>query len=447
MRVIILLLAALTLVFSTSAQFWVTTDGPPAASTCMATNSKGHVFVGTTFSKVYRTMNRGATWEELNQGIDDGGPDVFSISQIKVDADDVLYASIDGLGIFKSGDDGQTWQKMDIGIATTKTARLTVDVRQLPGQPTHILVGSDDGAIRLRMRFSNDNGASFAAIPMTTLPAATSSLFEVFLSPKTSKIFCSVAYNKGLYRSENLGISWKRIDNGDGNASESDDLYTTFAADVNGNIYVGRNALPGSTRTENAVVLKSTNDGETWQYLLAGWDNRNITNNRISAISFGSNGDMWVTTQKNSGPFRCGNYGGSPWAVVSSGLPGDGRASGVVVNRDNHIFIAPYGEPVYRHLDPLSVNEFGMALIHSTVAPNPSTDRFSVAIGVDVPSRISIDLLNVAGQRLVETFSATMVPGEANTVAFATGSLPQGVYTLRVTSNGVVSVQNVVITR
>jgi len=447
MRVSVFLLALVTLTLSASSQFWTSTGGPPASSSCLATNSKGHVFVGTPFSKVYRSADRGVTWEQFDQGIDDGGPTFYSISQIKVDEDNVLYAAIDGLGIFKSLNDGQSWQKMDIGLTTSKTARMTVDVRKLPGQETRILVGSDDGAKRLRMRLSSNNGVSFDSIPMTGLPGATSSLFEVFLSPTSGKIFCSVAYNKGLYRSENLGVTWKRIDNGDGNSNESDDLYTTFAADKDGNIYVGRNALPGSDRTKNAVVLKSTNDGEQWSYLLSGWDNRDITNNRISAISFGANGNMWVTTEKNSGPFMATNYGAGPWSVVSSGISGDGASTGIVVTKDNHVFVAPSGEPIYRHLDPSSVSESAASMIHTQVMPNPASDRITLTVVVDVASTVYVDLLNIAGQRVIDGYSASLTPGESNRVSLSTTALPQGVYTMRAYANGSVTAQSVIIAR
>ena len=447
MRVLILALVIAVSSISLAAQYWQSTDGPPAASTCMVTNSKGHVIVGTPFSKVYRTTNRGVTWEAFDEGIDDGGANFYPVSQISVNRFDVLYAAVNGIGVLRSTNDGQTWQKLNVGITIGPNSRITVDTKTPDVGETQVFVGIDAGAANLRAQFSNDGGNSFIAIPLTALPGATSSLFEVFLSPNSNKMFVSVAYNKGLFRSIDSGKVWKRIDNGDGNSNESDDLYRTFASDVNGNLYVGRNALPGSAKTTNAVVIKSTNDGETWSYLLNGWDNRDVTNNRISAISFGPNGDMWVATDKNSGPFRGTNFGES-FVVVTDGVAGDGSATGVVATRFNDVFIAPTGGPVHRHLDPANGVEENLPFVVRTgIMPNPANDRVIVSVEVEKPSSVDVDLLNVAGEQVIEPLRTFVVPGSASRISLTTSNIPQGVYTLRAIANGVATMKTVVIAR
>ena len=449
MRLLILAFVAIVCSSVVSAQYWQSTDGPPAASTCMVTNSKGHVIVGTPFSKVYRTTNRGTTWEAFDEGIDDGGANFYPVSQISVNKFDVLYASVNGLGVLRSTNDGQTWQKLNVGIAIGPNSRISVDTKTPDVGETQVFVGVDAGASALRAQFSDDGGNSFISIPLqgTGIAGATSSLFEVFLSPNSNKMFVSVAYNKGLYRSTNRGALWRRIDNGDGNSNESDDLYRTFASDVNGNLYVGRNALPGSTLTTNAIVLKSTDDGEKWTYLTNGWDNRDITNNRISAISFAANGDMWVTTEKNSGPFRGPNFGSS-FTVVTDGLTGDGAATGVVITKFNDIFIAPTGDPVHRHLDPANgVEETMPFVVRTGIMPNPANDRVSVSLEVEKPTNVDVDLLNVAGERVIESHKTFVVPGSAGRISLTTSNIPQGVYTLRAIANGVATMKTVVIAR
>ncbi|MBK7185203.1 MAG: hypothetical protein IPH85_04620 [Ignavibacteria bacterium] len=67
MRVLFLTIVTIVVTTTASAQFWQNTDGPPSASTCMVTNSKGHVIVGTPFSKIYRTTDRGNVVGPLRQ--------------------------------------------------------------------------------------------------------------------------------------------------------------------------------------------------------------------------------------------------------------------------------------------------------------------------------------------------------------------------------------------
>ncbi|MCX6139779.1 MAG: T9SS type A sorting domain-containing protein [Candidatus Kapabacteria bacterium] len=445
----VLIVATLLALITSSAQsqFWQSSDGPPAASTCMVTNSKGHVIVGTPFSKIYRSTDRGTSWQSFDEGIDDGGTNFFPFNQISVSANDHLYAAINGLGVYKSTNDGVSWTKIDFGIPVSPNSRITVDTKTPPGEQTQVFIGLDAGSSKIRAQFSSDGGATFIPIPLTGLPSATSALFEVFLSPNSNKMFVSVSYNKGLFRTTDRGASWRRIDNGDGNSNESDDLYKTMTSDVNGNLYVGRNALPGSSKITNAVVLKSTNDGEQWSYLLTGWDTRTITNNRISAISFAPNGDMWVTTEKNSGPFKGTNYGSS-FAVVTDGLIGDGSSSGIVVTKDNHVFVAPIGDPVYRHLDPTSVDEETLPrIIRTDVAPNPANERVGVSFFMEETTPVIVDLINVAGERVIEGHQMSAAAGMENKVWLSTSLLPQGVYTLRVVSRGSVTTKNVVIAR
>lgn len=432
-----------------SAQFWQNTEGPPSESTCLTTNSKGHVFVGTPYSKVYRSTDLGSTWEPFDNGIDDGGPVWYVVNHLVIDAKDHLYAAVNGVGILKSTNDGQSWSKLDLGQAVARNARLSVSVRNAEGGVTHVMAGYDAGASALKCFFSDNNGTSFVDVPVgqaNGIPNGTSSLFEVFISPNSGKMFISVAYNKGLFRTTNMGQLWRRIDNGDGSSNESDDLYQTFAADANGNLYVGRNALPNSGKTENAVVLKSTNDGDNWSYLLNGWDNRNITNNRISAISFGPNGDMWVGTEKNSGPFRSPNYG-ELFSVVSDGLEGDGATAGLVVTKDNNVFIAPTGGFVYRHLVTSSVEESLPFVVRTGIAPNPASDRVGVTLAAESAQRVTVDLLTAAGERAIEGMTMTVDTGGEQRVWLNTIELPNGVYMVRVAANGRATVTPVVVAR
>lgn len=429
MRLIALLCTALLLVspHPSVGQFWQVTTGPAASAVCLATNSKGHVFAGTDYSKVYRTTDKGETWDFSDRGIDDG-INFVTISGIKVGANDVLYASVNGVGVVRSTDDGQTWQKLNLGFQVSSASRIYVDTKIQPGGVTSLFVGYDNGPADLRMCLSADNGETFVNIPRSNIPTATSALFEVFQSPNSDKLFVLVAYNKGLYRSTNKGTSWTRIDS-DPQSGESDDNFRVMTHDEKGHLYIGRNALPGSTRSKNAVVMKSVNDGDSWTYLTNGWDNSDVTNNRVSGIAIGKNGEMWATTEKISGPFHSTNYGAS-WTLVREGLESiDGSANGVVVTKDNHVFVAPKGTFVHRHLEAASNvdDEFaGLGVIETY--PNPvreqiGVDLRSVAGGADVLIRVySLAGAEVLPSLLLPGYSATGTSVHINTTALVPGT-------------------------
>ena len=417
-----------------SAQYWEQTSGPPAPTVCLAANSKGHVFAGTQFSKVYRTTDRGTNWEPFENGIATG-MDFMTIAQIKVGPNDVLYASVYGMGLMRSDDNGETWRKLDLKINNFSPAsRLFFDLKRQPSGAVQIFVGYDGGPTQLLMRVSNDGGETFTEVPRSNIPKEASAIFGAFISPNSDKLFILVSYNKGLYRTTNLGGAWRRIDT-DPTSGESDDTFKSMVADEKGHLYVGRNALPNSAQTPNAVVMKSTDDGESWSYLKNGWDNRDVTNNRISSISIGKNGRIWATLEKSSGPMLSTNYGES-WTAIKEGFEGDdGAARAVVVSPDGAEYVAPIQGFVMRHLGLASVNE-NLSKLRIDAFPNPATDRLRIELGAQDAGTYEIELVDAAGRQVIPSHRAVAGAGASTSVWLSTSHIPSGMYSAVIRSDG-----------
>jgi len=79
--------------------------------------------------------------------------------------------------------------------------------------------------------------------------------------------------------------------------------------------------------------------------------------------------------------------------------------------------------------------------------PNPANDRVIVSVEVEKPSSVDVDLLNVAGEQVIEPLRTFVVPGSASRISLTTSNIPQGVYTLRAIANGVATMKTVVIAR
>ena len=432
LRTLCIALSILVLSTPLYAQFWEVTSGPPATSTALASNSKGHVFVGTTASAVYKSTDDGSNWVRKDQGIDDGGPNFYPVNTIKVGANDQLFAGVNGLGLVRSRDDGETWQKLDIGIPIAPNSRICLSTEVLPNGKTSVFVGYDAGASKLLMRLSEDDGATWVEIPKSNIPAATSSIFDVFLSPNSDKMFVAVAYNMGLFRSTNRGVSWRRIDNADSPTGESNDLFLTFASDTGGRIFVGRNALETSSKSKNACVWRSSDDGESWTSLTNGWDNRDITNNKVTGISMGWNTDVWAITEKTSGVFFSSD-GGDSWVSRNEGLPGDASGRGITVTSKTHAFVGQAGGFVHRHLYTSSVNETQTIIRSASVYPNPTAEMVNVEFDLIDQSNVRIDLYTIAGSAVVEPLQRALTAGK-HSAALDVSTVPSGVYLCRVSS-------------
>ncbi len=422
---ILILLAVATA--ASYAQFWEETGGPPASATCMVSDSQGWIYVGTAYSAVYRSSNRGTTWQRLDRGLDDGGAFFYLVNQLAVGANDELFAAVNGRGIYRSRDRGESWDLLNINIDVESGARLTVACKDLGNGSDAVFVGYDAGPPNLFMRYSSNSGDTFTEVPRGNLPTAMSSIFETFLTPNSSKLFVLVSYNKGLYRSTDMGSSWRRIDS-DPASGESDDNFLTMRAAPDGRLFIGRNALPSSTKSKNACVLRSSDDGETWQYVIDGWDQRDITNNKVTGIAFGPGNDVWAITARTSGVFYSSN-GGDSWVSRNEGLPNnDGSGNGIVATADGNVYIAPTGSPVYRKAGVTSVDgDTPYHLSTLPVYPNPARDRAFVSVTLQQAGRVEVSL-HAADGSVVQPTQHLWLDQGLHTLQCSVQDLPAGRY-------------------
>ena len=90
-----------------------------------------------------RSAERGASWKQLVSGID--SPYVLSDISISGDfaADDMLFVSTDGGGIFKSIDRGQSWKRFNVGLRQANIGKLLMSAGE--GGPLLLAAGSSNG--------------------------------------------------------------------------------------------------------------------------------------------------------------------------------------------------------------------------------------------------------------------------------------------------------------
>jgi len=213
-----------------------------------------------------------------------------------------------------------------------------------------------------------------------------------------------------------------------------------MAAAPNGDLFVGRNSLPASTKSQNACIFRSKDDGLTWTYLIEGWDKSNITTNKITGIAFGSNNMVYATTEKTSGTFISTNNGDS-WVSENTGISGDGSARAVIVTNRNHVFLSEKGPSVYSHIDPtMSVNdnENRSAYLHYA-SPLPANS--DVAIVVSTVSSATLRLHVYSAQGLVVRPEVKReVSAGMHRMSLDVSGLANGLYAYQLFVDGVPSV-------
>ncbi|HMC96232.1 MAG TPA: hypothetical protein VKG92_01125, partial [Flavobacteriales bacterium] len=91
---------------------WTHTEGPPGMTTTAFFEKGGQIYVGTEMKGVYISEDHGATWAPANTGIENEW--VMCIATDNT----YLYAGTLGSGVFRSNDEGATWTPANVGIQT-----------------------------------------------------------------------------------------------------------------------------------------------------------------------------------------------------------------------------------------------------------------------------------------------------------------------------------------
>lgn len=429
MRRLLLSLAVLLFPLCAPAQYWKITEGPPASVTAMIVNYKGVLYAATENAGVYVNSDNGITWERMVKGLPDDGFDRV-VSSLVEGANGDLFLSLrkpnflqtdDGVYRLRAGSD--TWEWVYSGVPNTRI--VNVDARPLPNGETRLISAVYDGTATQKFYLSNNSGTTWTEIP--TPGVSMVGILEVGCSDISNNLYCLVKYNKGLFRSLDDGASWARIDAG--GSGETDDNFKTFRVAPNGWLYVGRNALETSTHTKNAVVLRSKNDGDSWEYLTEGWPEPQPeirTLNRISGIAFGPDG-LVVATTSRSGTMVSTNNGDS-WTVEVSGLPSSGSADALTGDGKGFFAIAPPGDFIHIHGNLTSIEELPSVFLETTAQPNPTTNTVVIQARLRSAQDITLKLLDMAGREVIPAYVTPATSGDYR-VALETSALPVGAYT------------------
>lgn len=214
----------------------------------------GNVSLGTS-AGVYVSADQGATWTRASTGL--GAGTVWRV----INVGNTLYAAALGSGVFRSIDGGANWTAANNGLGT-------LNVWDIVAQGNNLYVGTtSQGVYR-----STDGGQTWSAA-RNGLPA-TATVFNVITVGNT---LLAGINGQPVYRSEDNGQTWTRAT---GDLSISG--FTLYA--YNGVAYAACDGGIG--------VLRSFDEGRTWQPFNAGFDSRFV----LSQGFHGSGNALYVAS-------------------------------------------------------------------------------------------------------------------------------------------------------
>lgn len=296
-------------------------DQSAASVQALAIGGNDVIYAGSFGHGVFRTMDHGATWNRVGDGVTD--PFILSLAITKKG---VVYAGTFRGGVFRSRDDGHTWQSVNGGLKRLEVKALMVVDHALyagTGDGVYRLHDTDDRWVPKTTGLEDILVHSLAHSADGTLFAGTSGKGIFRLTPRSSEwvrvrhglkdhegmienfirvlvidqdqSILAGTFDGGVFRSADGGLTWRSISR----ALPNDSIRGIVLNDHGLVVATGHG------------IFKTVDKGKQWMPL-----NKGLTNLSIQVL-IGS-GERGLYAGTSSGVFRSDD--GLSWMAVNQGL-------------------------------------------------------------------------------------------------------------------------------
>ena len=296
---------------------WIQTNGPYGGIiTALHATSEGILFAGTLEVGIFCSVDGGDTWAHASKGLGNRPPSIRAFTQ----KENTLYVGTDD-GIFYSINGGNSWQQLtcfqhDRGIPGIATIGDTLYIRRIRHENAFFSNDNCQSWTKIDGSLTDWGGTRLLANNTTIFAQTQHHIFRLQAREKlwtklvikdpwtkttvesdiakftvSDEIICAATADGGLFRSTDMGDSWKSIkpqamqNFDDKLAASGHTIFCISSAD--------------------GQVFRSTDAGNTWTTF-----NTNLTNQSILSIATLSDKTLCVGTY--NGIFRSTN-GGESW--------------------------------------------------------------------------------------------------------------------------------------
>ena len=402
-------------------------------------------------SSVFRTANGGASWEHITKGlansavydlikqngrlycgsreglyystdkgnnwtqVEDSLLIRLPITTIEKNGSNI-YLGTDGLGIYRSTDNGATWAKTSKGL----NGVYAPNINDILYANNTLFAATWNGVYK-----STNNGTKWTPAS-TGLPSQFGNVVETnTLAVLNGTLYAGTVLNK-IYKSTDNGASWQFSGNG----------LTTYSSTINDMITAGTDLYAA---TEDGIY-KSTNAGASWS--VAGntsglW--QRLQQYKNGKAIFASRYNYTILTGK--GVFVSTDKGAS-FTNYSTGIYATSNVRALLVDSDN-IYAGTDTRSVWLRKiqlqglqnfdDATTVNEPKKNSFTAT-ATNPFKNRIDIQLQANNAGKVSVYLIDNSGSMIAQ--KEAVVAAGKSTVTLTINNLVQGVYVLRITKDG-----------
>ena len=303
---------------------WIQTNGPYGGTiTALHATSEGRIFAGTLEVGIFCSVDGGDTWVHASKGLGNRPPSIRAFTQ----KGNTLYAGTDD-GIFYWINRNSSWQQLtcfqrDRGVPEIATIGDTLYIRRTRHENAFFSNDNCRSWTQINGSLTAWGGTRLLANNTTIFAQTQHHVFRLQVREKlwtklaikdpwtkttvesdiakftvSDEIICAATVDGGLFRSTDMGDSWKSI------KPQAMQRFDGELAALGHTIFY--------ISSIDGRVFRSTDAGDSWTMF-----NSNLTDQNILSIATLSDKTLCVGTY--NGIFRSTN-GGESWAQVTPGI-------------------------------------------------------------------------------------------------------------------------------
>ena len=294
---------------TTPKDFWNHINGSISGKvSCLAVDFDDVVYAGVNGDGIYRSQNDGADWEKISDGL----PSSPTINSIAVNSNNTVFLAEQYQGVYRSLDQGGSWTKINNGILDIDTFSI---IAIAINSSDHVFAGTNRHGSIYR---STDNGDSWSFVGGV-------SFLNCFAINSNDHIFAGLT--NGMCRSTDNGEKFRQIHDG------LPDPYRvlSIAINVQNHIFIG---------SAGTGIYRSQDNGDSWQEV------NSTLHQTHHSMAINSEGHIYCGIYK--GGVLSSTDNASSWNPVNSGLPDSVSVYSLALDSKGYLYAGTYEEGIYR---------------------------------------------------------------------------------------------------
>jgi photosystem II stability/assembly factor-like uncharacterized protein len=288
--------------------FWQQSDAPEGNDfRSLLSDSRGHLFVASSKTGVFQSVDRGRTWVHASAGLT-----ASFVHSLAASPTGKLFAGTDGKGVFQSQDGGTTWSPAGLEAFSVLSLLVSPTGLVLAGTNGGVFRSDDDGKIWVHANNGLQNRAVLALV--------RAGAGEILAGTDQG----------GIYYTRSTGDEW---------------VYAGLTGATVRALHTAHDATIYAA-TSSGVYLSADN-GLTWSQR-----NKGLPNSNTWTVASDPTGLTFVGSK--GGVFRSSDQG-NHWQAINGGM-GSSYVRSCLVTADGYLIAGTNGGGIYRSIHPAAAS-------------------------------------------------------------------------------------------